>query len=342
VAYGTHDRRYKYSIGGLWLVERQPRTYLFASYTSDMDRTTNYYDKVSFDNIVNFAIRKKGIPYKLIFSDEARFEFYKEYNSGFSHMLTALQKSYDPYEPLPSNSIFTNEAGQPVNSIQKTEFELKLRYAYKERFIEGHYYRVSLGSKYPIVQAKLAVGVKGLFNGGYNYQKLNVSASDDIKIAPFGSLYLNIFAGKYFGTLPYILLENHPGNETYFYNKYSFSLITNFEYLSDRYAGFNLEHSLGGGVFKYIPLIRKMKLRQFWTAKTIIGNLSDANRDLNLNKGYTFRTLENTPYVELGTGIENILRLFRLDFVWRVLPQPMPAEDKSKYYGVFASFKLDF
>ena len=187
-----------------------------------------------------------------------------------------------------------------------------------------------------------AVGIKGLLNGGYDYHKVTLTVSDQIKIAPLGSLYVNLFGGKYFGTLPYLLLENHPGNESYAYNKYAFNMMTNFEFLSDQYAGANIEHSIGGGVFKYIPLIKKLKFRQFWTAKGVIGSLDSANSALNLNKGYAFRTLEKSPYIELGTGVENILRVFRIDFVWRVLPLSTPAEPKTKYFGIFGSFKINF
>ena len=342
VAYGTKDGKFKYSLSALWIPERNPRTYLFASYTSDIDRRTNYYDRVSFDNIFNLAIRRPNIPFKFIFTKEARFEFFKSYHSGFSHNITAMNKQFDPYDPLPSVSIFKDQTGSAVNSITKTEVDLQLRFAYKERFLEGNYYRVSLGSKYPIVDMHYAVGIKGLLNGGYDYHKVTLTVSDQIKIAPLGSLYVNLFGGKYFGTLPYLLLENHPGNESYAYNKYAFNMMTNFEFLSDQYAGANIEHSIGGGVFKYIPLIKKLKFRQFWTAKGVIGSLDSANSALNLNKGYAFRTLEKSPYIELGTGVENILRVFRIDFVWRVLPLSTPAEPKTKYFGIFGSFKINF
>ena len=56
---------------------------------------------------------------------------------------------------------------------------------------------------------------------------------------------------------------------------------------------------------------------------------------------YTFRTLANTPYVELGTGIENILQVFRLDLVWRLSPNNL-VESTPRYFGVFASVKFEF
>jgi len=138
------------------------------------------------------------------------------------------------------------------------------------------------------------------------------------------------------------LLEIHPGNEYYYYNKYAFQMMNNYEFLSNEYAGFNLEHNLGGGIFNRIPVLKKLKWRQFWTAKGVVGSLSRDNELLNFNKGYPFRSLQGNPYLELGTGVSNILQIFRIDFVWRVTPQPLPEESKSKYFGIFGSVKFEF
>jgi hypothetical protein len=343
IAYGVKDQRFKYNINTLWLLNRDfPRSYLYVSYTYDLDHSVNYYDQVSFDNTLNLFIRKKWIPQKFVFAEDFRVEAYKEYFNGFSHMLTFLHKEYNPYAPLPNLTIFSDMAGKPAMTVNQTEVNLRLRYAYKEKFLNGNYYRTSLGSKYPIPELRYAYGIKGVWNSAYEYHRITFSISDDVRIAPFGTLYFNVFCGKYFGILPYPLLQIHPGNETYYYNKYAFNMMEQYEFLSDQYAGFNLEHLFGGGVFKYIPGIRKLKLRQFWTAKGVIGSLSDENKALNLNKGYTFRTLQGNPYIEVGTGIENILRLFRIDFVWRVTPKALPSEAQDKYFGIFGSLKVTF
>jgi len=69
--------------------------------------------------------------------------------------------------------------------------------------------------------------------------------------------------------------------------------------------------------------------------------LSDANYALNFKPGTTFQTLNGRTYLELGTGIDNILHVLRIDFIWRVLPTPLPAT-VSKKFGVFGSFRLSF
>lgn len=342
VAYGTLDERYKYGFTGLWLLQRHPRMYVYGQYIHDVDYNPNYYDQLGSDNIFSSLFRKPNVPWKLAFSDKQRFEFYKEYYSGFSDQLILQHRAFTPYAPLPAANIFTDDKGNPTSTVTNSEVGLHLRYAYKEKFLEGKYLRVSLGSRYPIFDLNAGVGLKNVWNSGYGYQKVRFTVSNTLKIAPFGSLYYNVFAGKYFGTLPYPLLEIHPGNEFYYYNQYAFEMMNMYEFISDQFAGFNIENNIGGGIFKYIPGLKKLKLRQVWTAKGLIGSLSPANEELNLNKGYPFRSLQGDPYLELGTGITNIFQLFRIDFVWRVTPPLLPTEGKQEYFGIFGSVNVGF
>ncbi len=342
-AYGTKDQKFKYYGEAFWITNRKQRTYLFASYRHDVDRSNNYYDnQVTADNIFANIGRKAGVPFKLAFVDDARFEYYQQYYNGFSHMVALQHRKFDPYDPLPSAGIFMDEDGRNQDYVVSSEVGLRLRYAFREEFIESHYFRQSLGSKYPIVELRGSLGLKGVLGSGYQYQKASVSVSDNVRISPLGSIYYNLFAGQVFGTVPYPLLEVHPGNEFHYYTRQAFNMMTRYEFISDRYAGFNFEHSIGGGIFNYIPYLKKARLRQFWTAKGIVGSLNDENTKLNLTKDYTFRTLEGSPYMEVGTGIENILQLFRIDFIWRVTPKPLATEERSKYFGIFGSVRFKF
>jgi hypothetical protein len=114
-------------------------------------------------------------------------------------------------------------------------------------------------------------------------------------------------------------------------------MMNRFEFVHDKYLGLNVEHIIGNGIFRFFP---KLKFRQFWTAKTLWGSLSEANRLYNFKQGNTFQTLNGNTYMELGTGVDNILRVFRIDFIWRVLPSKL--SESTKRFGVFGSFRLTF
>ena len=92
-------------------------------------------------------------------------------------------------------------------------------------------------------------------------------------------------------------------------------------------------------MFRYIPLTRKWKFRQFWEAKGVVGSLSDANKNLNFVGDYPFKSLDNKLYLELGTGVDNIFKLFRIDAIWRVTPRPLPA-NAAQRFGVFFGFRV--
>jgi hypothetical protein len=183
--------------------------------------------------------------------------------------------------------------------------------------------------------------VSNVFNSGYDYHKLSLSVSDYLKVAPYGTIYYNAFGGQTFGTLPYMLLDIAPGNEIYYYNKYAFNLMNRYEYIHDRFAGFNVEHNFGNGIFRFVPLTRKLKFRQFWTAKALWGSLSPANRQLNFINGYPFERLDGRTYLELGTGVDNIFKVLRVDFIWRPLPLTR-AKTNNDRFGVFGSFRFAF
>lgn len=338
LAYGFGDQRIRGEADALWVLNRNPRFTLYGTYRQDLDYGQQYYDEITSDNIFAIALRKTGIPIKFINLEEKKLELFKEWHNGFSVTLTGDDKQYDPLLNLPSKASFDKYGGDPLHSF---EMSIRLRWAYLEKFFQNTFYRRSLGAKYPIVSVKYTQGIKGVSNSNYHYEKLSGSISDLTTIQPFGTLYYNAFAGKTYGTLPFPLLDVAPGNELYYYNQYAFSLLNKWQYIHDKYAGINLEHNVGNGLFRFIPLTRKLKWRQFWTAKALWGSLSKENAAYNAVPGSNFQSLNGKTYLEVGTGIDNIFRFFRLDFVWRVLPQPFPGVEAERF-GVFGSFRVAF
>ncbi|HET9744651.1 MAG TPA: DUF5686 family protein [Chitinophagaceae bacterium] len=335
LAYGFRDQKVKGKAELFFLPAKHPRTYLYGSYINDLDYGQNYIGEVSSDNIFALAIRKSGIPIKRMKIEESRFEFFHETKSGFSALFASVLKQFNPLENIPPKDSFSVSGGKPLKTF---EISLRLRFAYLERFLESNFFRSSLGSPYPIPEFRITQGISGVGKSAYNYTKIMASIHDYIKIPPYGNFDFNIYAGKTFGTLPYTFLDIAPGNELYYYNKYAFSLMNKYEFIHDKYAGISFEHNIGNGIFRFIP---KLRFRQFYTIKTLWGSLSGANKALNFKSGYDFQTLDGRTYLELGTGIDNILKVLRVDFVWRVLPTPLPKE-RAKRFGIFGSFRLTF
>ncbi|TMI83406.1 MAG: carboxypeptidase-like regulatory domain-containing protein [Bacteroidetes bacterium] len=335
LAYGFVDAKFKGQAEALYIPQKHPRLYLYGSYINDLDFGQDYYGEISSDNIFALAVRKNNIPFKYMNVEKTNFEILKEFNSGFSLRPAVLYKSFTPLKNLPPKDSFAADGGDPMTTF---EVGIHLRFAYLEKFLESNFFRTSLGSPYPIPEIYFGHGIPGVFHSSYSYYKLSGSISDYFKIPPFGSKYFSVFGGRTFGTLPYVLLDIAPGNELYYYNKYAFNLMNKYEFIGDKYMGVNIEHNIGNGLFRFIP---KLRFRQFWTAKVLWGSLSDANVALNFKEGSNFQDLNGRTYMELGTGVDNILHVLRIDFIWRVFPATLDKASDHPF-GIFGSFRLSF
>lgn len=336
LAYGFTDQAFKGKFQVKYLFNREPWTILTAYIKSDLDNGQVYYDQLGSDNVFGLLFRKPDVPFKFQRVSEQKIEFYKEGYNGLAFGINATHKQYTALLNLPDASFFPSKQGVPFNNF---ETALRLRYAYQERRIEDNFLRSSLGSLYPIAELRLAKGWPAMMQSSYSYTKADFSVSDYLPAAPYGTFYYNLFAGKVWGTIPYQLLDIQPGNEWYYYSRYSFNLMNRFEYLTDRYAGFNVEHNIGSGIFRWFGFTRKLKFRQLWNVKGVVGDLSDANRQLNYVGNFPFTPLNNRLYLEAGTGVDNIFKFFRVDFIWRVLPRPLP-ENNVQRFGVFMGFRV--
>jgi hypothetical protein len=345
VAYGTKDKKFKGLAEAFWVAKRQPnRIRLHLAYQNDVDNGISQIGQVSQDNIFSLAVRKPNITRKFINVKDFRFDALTDLGKGLSTEFFVSHRQYTPLLNLPPLNNFTVPSGTPLTNF---EVAVKLRFAYLERFIETDYNRYSLGTKYPVTELMFSKGFKGVFNSAYSYSKYSILIKDMVKISPYGTLYYRVYGGKINGTMPFTNLENHPGNDLFYYNPFAFNLMNRFEYLSDKYAGVNMEHNIGSGLFRFIKLTRKLKWRQFYTVKTLWGSLNSANDIANsyviapYPEIYKFKTLNGKTYMEVGTGIDNIFKVFRLDFVWRLSPSSTYAGKKNQF-GIFGSFQLQF
>lgn len=125
--------------------------------------------------------------------------------------------------------------------------------------------------------------------------------------------------GMYFGKLPYTMLDIPRGNETFGLYSYDFNMLNFLEYVHDKYLHAYLEYHLNGFVFNRLPMLKKTGLREVLSAKGMVGSLSDKHQQI---VGFPLGVTKMTnPYIELGAGVENIFRLFRVEAIWRVTPK---------------------
>jgi hypothetical protein len=140
-----------------------------------------------------------------------------------------------------------------------------------------------------------------------------------------------------------VLLNVPVGNQTPFYNRNAFNLMNYAEFVSDHYVSVAAEHKFDGLLTNRMPLIRRWDWRTFVTGKVLWGHLSSANRNLIATRDATGQalspvySLHQTPYAEVGYGVENVLKCLRIEALHRLTYRQNPNVIP---FAVKASFQL--
>ncbi|NIG56773.1 DUF5686 and carboxypeptidase-like regulatory domain-containing protein [Chitinophaga sp. Cy-1792] len=343
LAYGTKDESMK-GMGAVSYTWSHDKSWqLMAFYKDDLDNNQRGFngEEVSLDNIFGQIVRRRGIPQKFIREATASVSVLKQFPQEFSLQGTLARTHYTTFDPLPPHKLFlSEEKGQVVN----TEMQFKFRYAPGEKEVRTFRKVKHVRSNLPVTEVAYAFAPNGMFDSKYQYQKVSLSVRQQFPLPGWGKVYYMVYGGRIFtDRLPFMLLQMHPGNETYYYNKEAFSLMNKYEFFSDRYAGVNIEHNFNGKLLNLLPFMRRTGVRQFWNVKSVVGDLSLQNRIFNHMEfaGYGMRSLKGNVYTEVGTGFDNIFRFFRVDAVWRIYPQQSTFSHTSNF-GMFGSFRLQF
>lgn len=355
LAYGTRDVRFKGKIDLNYKVPGDRGIHLQASFTDDLDNGRTRYNEedITTDNVFSQLIRRSGIPQKFLGIKEYKFAITKEWKSQFSIETFFTHTDYSTYHPLPDKKTFIVNPNRP--HILSAELGWKFRYAPGEKTIDRHRKPLRLKGSLPIFVLRTAFGLPDVLGSDFRYLRTVLQISQNTHLPRWGKLNYMVYGGKIFSNqgLPFMLLENHPGNEVYYYSKQAFNLMNRFEYISDQYAGINMEHNFEKKLLNLLPFMRKSNIRQFWNFKAVWGNLSPQSRLLNrieFFNDYRLRSLREGWYTEFGTGFENIFKILRIDLVWRRAPlrnippgvNPNLYKSDIQDFGIFGSVRLQF
>ncbi len=337
LAYGTRDNKFKYGGNFIYMLSKKPRMTLGASYKNDIEQLGQSSNAWRHDNIIA-SIFRRSPNYELNGFEEYSGYYEKEWFQGLSNIFTFKHRTI---WPVGDTLEFVHQSSDgsltEINDITTTELSLYMRFAYKEKYVFYEFERSSLGTKYPIIQLQYTLGLKDVFQSDYDYHRLLLNISDKLQLSPLGYSEFSIEAGKVWGNLPFPLLTLHNGNETYYYDQMAFNLMNYYEFISDEYVSFSLTHRFNGLFLNKIPLLRKLKWREVVSGKAVYGHLNEKSRDiLVFPKGLTGLS---KPYIEAGVGIENILKIFRIDALWRLSYLDNPRITK---FGIRTMFVFQF
>lgn len=205
------------------------------------------------------------------------------------------------------------------------------------------------GSGTPRITFTGMFGFKGVAGGQFNYQRLSLDISQyNARVFGIGHANYAINAGYIFGKLPFPLLRVHLGNNTPILIERAFNQMNGFEFVSDHYVALHYAHFFEGLFFNRLPLLKKANKFLDWrlvlSLNAVYGGMRDENKAMLSNvdtQGNLIKPIQSLdykkPYVEVGYGVDNILKFFRVDFFHRLTYLDRP---NAKPFGIKVSAQI--
>jgi len=162
-----------------------------------------------------------------------------------------------------------------------------------------------------------------IFENQMLYNQTEISAQYRLWMSSFGYIDMMMKGGVQFSVplkaggnaqIPYVKLFYPTSSQSLLLARNDgFNMMANMEFATDKYISLFLTYHLNGLILNRIPLVNALKWREVVSFSGLYGHLSDNNKVVGIN------TLSPTmPYMEMTVGIENIFRLFRIDYVRRL------------------------
>ena len=253
-------------------------------------------------------------------------------------------------QPLQQNT--ADGAEPPIAYSQKirtTEVRGELRFAPGETFINTKQRRLPINLDSPVFTISHTLGINHLLGSNYSYNLTEASIYKRVWLNSWGKMDFKVKGGIQWEKVPYLLLCMPETNLSYILQDYTFSLINNMEFLNDRYISAIVNWDINGKILNRIPLLRKLKWREWIAVKCLWGDLSDKNNPyLPQNAGSpilmyfpdgTYIMDSKRPYIELAFGIHNIFKLVHIEYARRLNYNDLPTSHK---HGIRFMVRITF
>jgi len=335
VAYGRKDQQIKGAGGMYYLLNKNPYRKIGFDFKYDLEQLGQRNVKFTDDNFLSSILRRSPND-KQSLVEAYKIYYDHEWYTGFNTVVSFNQRKMYPAGDL-KFQIWNGEKYTLINAIKTSEVNLKVRFAYHEKYFVGAFDRMSLGTKYPILEVNLTYGIPHLFASNQEYFRMITQLRHWFNVGALGWSKYVIEIGKLWGTVPYPLLEIAPGNQTLIGEQYAYNLMNYYEFINDEYLSIFYTHHFDGLFFNHVPFLRKLNWREVIHAKGIIGNINEKNAMYSVFPSYSYSLIK--PYYEVGIGIENILKIGRIDFIWRLNHH---SHTNTQRFGIFISLQFAF
>ena len=331
-AYGLKDETWKYGLEVRTHLRRKNEKWhmIGLQHTYDMTELQDVNPILRpspqrYDNIGLSLLRKDPLD-DLFLMRFSTLWYEREWVKGLN---TRMGFEHRIHHSVETGKVFTTSEGitdsVTVDKYTTSLMRFTLVYGKKMKFYDTNFKRFPITFTKPVFSVDYKGAIKGLFHSDYTYHSLKLGVRQRL-LGPIGYTVYTAEAGALFGEAPYPSLFIHPGNESFIYNKWAYALMNENEFISDYYASLWAIHHFDGKIFDKIPGINKLQLRLLIAARAQYGYLTKKNRGvLDFPEG---SSALNGWYAEAGFGIENILKILRVDFYFRITDRDKADVDK--------------
>ncbi len=331
--YGFGDKQWKYGSHLKFNIHRPSYTSLKFGFSQDIE-FSDYYcfygemPAVSFETLARKIFLSEADLTKKIYSS-LNFTLFKYLQGNLS---------YNYQEKHISNQIRYDFISNIDNFIYTSDFTLKLRYAYKEKFMRtprGN--RISLGTTYPIAFFNATYGTD-LFLANNEYFKLEAKLKKKFLIRNFGETIIDLTGGYIFGDVPYTNLYYAEGSRYNVNSDLGLSVNNTFntmridEFISDKFANIFISHDFGSLLFSTKSWKPQLLITTAigWGNNSRIGELQNETFAKKMNKGF----------YESGIQINNILSTYGVGIYYRYGPYALTKEINNWAFKISIKFNL--
>ena len=236
----------------------------------------------------------------------------------------------------------------PVGTLRTTEWSLNFQLAPGRTYVNTKQRRYPINMDAPVFSLGHTMGVKFL-GGDYRYNFTEAGIYKRFWMNSWGKIDARVKAGAQWNKVPFPLLIMPAANLSYIRQDETFNMINNMEFLNDRYASLDVAWDLNGKILNRIPLLKKLKWREYIGVKTLWGKLTDRNNPTLLANAAdpmlwafpvgSYVMDSKRPYVELIAGVHNIFKILHVEFVHRCNYTHLPT---AKRNGVRFMIRVTF
>lgn len=190
--------------------------------------------------------------------------------------------------------------GTRFGRSQALTTELTASFRPGQRYITRPDGKINMGSKYPTFLLTWRQGISGVLGSDVRYTLLEAGIRHSVSLGLLGTSSYRVAAGFFPGSstrLAFMDFRHFSGNRTYLTEDFTkFQLLDYYRFsTADQFLEAHYSHHFNGFLLNKIPLLRRLQ----WQEVASLNYLT---------------TPTANHYLELGVGVEHILKIVRVDF----------------------------